>query len=390
MNAHLLTKLDLIWKSVSVKKHAAIMAALTLLGCVAAAQLAPEPPAAQIHAACRAMSAARHAEAEAYAPVEMATAKETFQRMWDDLRRNNQKWFPLRNYANVTKLAILTSLQGEAATLRAGSTRDSLALHSIATMLAVKDKILDVQAAYEEIDMPRAYRGALRHSALLIAESEAAFARENFELAAERAAAALESVSQVSDETVELIDGYFNSMKTWRRWVRETIEYSDTTGQEVIIVDKLAHLCQVYVDGELLAEYPVELGPRWMGQKHRQGDNATPEGKYFITEKKEHAATRYYKALEINYPNKEDSARFIAAQQRGKIPRSAHPGGLIEIHGDGGKGSDWTAGCVALQNDHIDDLYAMTGVGTPVTIVGSLQGLSRKKMNKIATLRGGR
>jgi len=393
MNMHLRATLDLIWKFISLRKHAAITVVATLIGCIgciAAVQMAAAPPRLHVDAARRAMSAARHLQAGIFAPKEMSIAEETWQRTWDGLRETNEKWFLLRDFSKVTKLAALAARQAEAAAFRADAARDSLALHSIATMLAVKDEMLDLHTAYDEIEMPRLYRGALRQSALLIAESEAAFAREDFSRAAERAAAALESVSRVSDQTVDLIEGYFSSMKHWRRWVKETIDYSDSTGSEVIIVDKLAHICQVYVAGELLAEYPIELGPRWMGQKQRQGDNATPEGKYFITEKKANAETRYYKALEINYPNKEDSVRFLAAQQRGRIPASAHPGGLIEIHGDGGKGSDWTAGCVALQNSQMDEIYGMTKVGTPVTIVGSLQGLSRNKMSKIATLRGGR
>jgi hypothetical protein len=43
---------------------------------------------------------------------------------------------------------------------------------------------------------------------------------------------------------------------------------------------------------------------------------------------------------------------------------------LIEIHGHGGRGTDWTQGCVALSNSDMDDLVRYVGVGTPVTIVG--------------------
>jgi hypothetical protein len=43
---------------------------------------------------------------------------------------------------------------------------------------------------------------------------------------------------------------------------------------------------------------------------------------------------------------------------------------LIEIHGEGGRGKDWTQGCVALTNSDIDDLFGRVAIGTPVTIVG--------------------
>jgi lipoprotein-anchoring transpeptidase ErfK/SrfK len=48
---------------------------------------------------------------------------------------------------------------------------------------------------------------------------------------------------------------------------------------------------------------------------------------------------------------------------------------LIEIHGSGGKGADWTAGCIALTNRDMDSLFKFIDIGTPVTIVGSMYEL---------------
>ena len=44
---------------------------------------------------------------------------------------------------------------------------------------------------------------------------------------------------------------------------------------------------------------------------------------------------------------------------------------MIEIHGNGGKGIDWTEGCIALTDKEMDVVYKFARVGTPVTIVGS-------------------
>ena len=55
----------------------------------------------------------------------------------------------------------------------------------------------------------------------------------------------------------------------------------------------------------------------------------------------------------------------------------ARPGGLIEIHGEGGRGEDWTRGCVALSNRDMDDLFRRVAVGTPVTIVGAEDSAGR-------------
>ena len=48
-------------------------------------------------------------------------------------------------------------------------------------------------------------------------------------------------------------------------------------------------------------------------------------------------------------------------------PQYTALGGLIYIHGTGA-GSDWTWGCVALENEYIKELYNAVEIGTPVTI----------------------
>jgi murein L,D-transpeptidase YafK len=117
--------------------------------------------------------------------------------------------------------------------------------------------------------------------------------------------------------------------------------------------------------------FVAELGTNWTADKSRSGDAATPEGRYKVVQKKGAGHSIYYKALLLDYPNAEDRAAFARAKRRGEIPRDATPGGLIEIHGDGGKGRDWTRGCVAVSNDDMDDVFRRAKVGTPVTIVGS-------------------
>ena len=117
----------------------------------------------------------------------------------------------------------------------------------------------------------------------------------------------------------------------------------------------------------VLKTYHVALGRGSAGAKQVVGDNRTPEGKYIIDEKK--ASTKFHKALHISYPNPEDKARAL------KLGKS--PGGDIEIHGlptalawvaSAQHVVDWTAGCIALSNTEIDELWKMVSVGTPVEI----------------------
>jgi len=173
-------------------------------------------------------------------------------------------------------------------------------------------------------------------------------------------------IQQVVDD--QLYD-YQQNRKLWAMWADETVGWSRRTGGVAILVRKIDRRCDVYRGGRLMKSYPAELGLRWMGYKMRRGDNATPEGQYHITKK--NTASQYYKSLEINYPNDEDRSRFVRAKANGWIPKNSAIGGLIMIHGSGGQGKDWTAGCVALQNSDLDEVFRIAEVGTPVTIVGT-------------------
>ena len=119
-----------------------------------------------------------------------------------------------------------------------------------------------------------------------------------------------------------------------------------------------------------------EFGPNWMAHKERAGDKATPEGNYHITSKKAGGGTGYHKAMLLDYPNAEDRARFAQLKRQGLISRRTGIGNLIEIHGNGGRGFDWTSGCVGMRDRDIDDLFRVVGAGTRVTIVGSIEPLS--------------
>jgi murein L,D-transpeptidase YafK len=126
----------------------------------------------------------------------------------------------------------------------------------------------------------------------------------------------------------------------------------------------------VLSQGEPVLDYPVDVGANGIGPKLQQGDRATPEGRYRIVLKKGPGQSLYHKALLLDYPNAEDRRRTAEAGRDGRLRRGADPGGLIEIHGDGGRGRNWTDGCVAVSNADMDVLYERLEVGAWVTIVG--------------------
>ena len=120
-----------------------------------------------------------------------------------------------------------------------------------------------------------------------------------------------------------------------------------------------------------LAAFEVELGSNGLAQKVHAGDRTTPEGRYRVIDRRGPGQTRYHRALMLDYPNSSDRKRWEDARRAGLVPRGAGPGSLIEIHGEGGRGVDWTDGCVALSNVEMDRLFALVPLGAPVTIVGS-------------------
>jgi hypothetical protein len=134
-----------------------------------------------------------------------------------------------------------------------------------------------------------------------------------------------------------------------------------------IIVKKNKRELELYQKCQLVKVFPVDLGENPKGHKLHQGDMRTPEGLYRVIEKRDRGQTKYYLAFMLDYPNENDKVRFEKALTRGLIPKDAGIGGLIEIHGEG-KGVDWTEGCVALINNHMEELFSRIPLGTPVWI----------------------
>lgn len=135
-----------------------------------------------------------------------------------------------------------------------------------------------------------------------------------------------------------------------------------------ILVEKDAHRLSIYdADGGLLKSYPVSLGRSPVGPKRCEGDCKTPEGIYSITAHNPNSA--FYKSLRISYPNEADTAR---ARKDGVAP-----GSDIMIHGmRNGLGflghahllADWTAGCIAVTDEEMDELWRAVHDGTPIEI----------------------
>jgi len=185
------------------------------------------------------------------------------------------------------------------------------------------------------------------------------------------------AVNNISSHYEDRLADYFEAYPYWKTLAEQSISFSKRNSTPVLIVDKMARELLLYRNGKLSKRYPVELGVNWVGDKKQQGDGSTPEGNYKVVDKKQNGQTRYHKAFLLDYPNDEDRLRFARNKKNGAIHPDAKIGNLIEIHGSGGKGTDWTDGCIALQDSHMDELFALCAAGTRVTIVGSTIPLDR-------------
>lgn len=134
-----------------------------------------------------------------------------------------------------------------------------------------------------------------------------------------------------------------------------------------VVVEKSARRLTLLRHGQPLKTYRVALGSSPIGHKEQEGDGRTPEGVYLIDFHK--ADSDFHRALHICYPSADDTRRAAAL--------GVSPGGDIMIHGlRNGTGligaahrlRDWTAGCIAVTDSEIEEIWRAVPDGTPIEI----------------------
>jgi murein L,D-transpeptidase YafK len=157
----------------------------------------------------------------------------------------------------------------------------------------------------------------------------------------------------------------------------------DSKGYHIVVKKSLRQMI-IFMKGKPYKSYKVSLGFSPEGPKSRRGDGRTPEGTYFIVNRNENSA--FYKSILVSYPSPTDAERaeesglvnrwtiksiMSAYQEHVTPPQNTKLGGNICIHGEGRRSrpaKDWTAGCVAVSNREMDEIFSLIPVGTPVTI----------------------
>jgi len=347
---------------------------LIILGLIALAEsLAPNPPLLELNQARIQMEVARKENAEQYALEYYRKAERSWQLTQQARKKENNKWSFNRNYQQVRDLARLTAEQAEIARIISLEFQDSLHTVILIRLSKVKNLISDYLDQYEMVTTKPSIKKQLIQSEQLVREGEMALQTREYYQAIHYIDKAENIIQNATREMSRVISEYFSQIPQWEQWVVASIQESADSQKVVLIVNKMEHYLEVFRDGIQVAQFDIEMGSNWIGHKEYRGDKATPEGHYLIVKKREKRKTIYYKALELNYPNVYDEERFNKNIENGRLPLDAEIGGSIEIHGEGGTGSNWTDGCIALTNSDMDSLFTLVGEGTPVTIVGTLQ-----------------
>lgn len=155
-----------------------------------------------------------------------------------------------------------------------------------------------------------------------------------------------------------------------------------------IVVNKSQRTLSLISNWQLLKSYHIDIGDGGLDDKERRGDHKTPEGEFYITERltieprDEFLGTRWFR---LSYPNVEAAARGLAsglidnatyeqiidAISRGVTPPQNTPlGGGIGIHGGASSelGSDWTYGCIGMNDNDLEVFFDVIPLGTRVII----------------------
>ena len=337
----------------------------------------PQPPEGEVEYARLILSQAASNDAATYSKKLYGEAKALYDSAMTHWESENKRFIYLRNYDIVARFAELSARKAEQATKVSRNNVTDLNIRLKQKLDSLGNLAHQIDKYFASYPLSPEVWNRISKGKMLLKESEVAFKKGQLVQANKKITDSEELLTDSYEKATSHLKGYFKSYPTWKKWADKTIRDSRQNNSYSIIIDKYSRKCLVYFRGVKKYEYNVELGKNWAGDKRIKGDKATPEGMYKIIKKFGSNKTKYHKALLIDYPNEADREDFKKEIANGTLPRSAKIGSLIEIHGDGGRGIDWTEGCVALTDSEMDVIFKIAREGTTVTIIGSMVNLDQ-------------
>jgi murein L,D-transpeptidase YafK len=139
------------------------------------------------------------------------------------------------------------------------------------------------------------------------------------------------------------------------------------TNIDRMFVKKSARQLSIFRDGTQIKTYRIALGQSPVGAKQEEGDMKTPEGIYKIDGR--NSQSSFHLALHISYPSDEDNKRAAAEGVSAGFDIMIHriQNGRVWI-GAYHLWKDWTAGCIAVTDEEIEELWRITPDGTTIEI----------------------
>lgn len=363
-------------KYIRIIMCAAIVIVVTVAGFVLAS-LIPDPPVEQVNAARIALSEAVSNDAHTYSKNLYNDAKSLYDSAMTSWQKENLRFIWFRDYSRAAEFAGMSEQKARQAARISRNNMTDLNILLGQKLEKLNHIAGQIDLRFDGYPLSSEVWSRISKGRMLLRESELAYRKGDFAQAKEKVDSSEFLLVDSYEKAIDHLEGYFASFPKWKQWVDRTIRESRQHQSYAVIIDKYSRKCIVYLGGIKKYEYNVELGKNWVGDKREKGDKATPEGMYRVVRKFGIGRTKYHKALLIDYPNETDKVEFRKAVADGTLPATARIGSLIEIHGDGGKGYDWTEGCIALTNEEMDVVYRIAREGMPVTIVGSTVSLDK-------------
>jgi len=365
-------KLRKVWRNVLIITITILFIPLIIFLLV---RFTPQPPVSEMEYARETLSKAYKNHAGTYSSKLFTEARALYDSAMGNWQKENKRFIFFRDYDKVARFAELSADKASEAIEYSKTSSTSLRIKLKHKIDSLNNIAADLDQIFTSYPLSPEIRSWISRGKLLLKESELAYKKGDYFHANNKMTDSEYLLSSSYENAILNLKEYFRSFPVWKRWAERTIKESKQNSGYSIIIDKFSRKCLVYFSGIKKYEYNVELGKNWVGDKRVKGDMATPEGMYNVTKKLEKSRTKYYKALMLDYPNETDIEEFHQEIANGTLPKSSIIGGLIEIHGSGGRWIDWTEGCIALTDSEMDVIYKIARIGTPVTIVGSLTDL---------------
>lgn len=332
----------------------------------------PEPPANDISYARICLSRASKKKALLYSKKDYRQAQVCYDSAMFLWKKENEKFLWFRDYSKVAQYAQKSAILACKATKTSGTASKNLIINLKYKIDSLKILLENTHDFFNRVPLSDEIRQKISKGKILYREGILEFENGSYLQSEKKINLANDFLNLAYHSTYNELKEYFKSQPYWERLVEKTISKTSKNQSKAIIIDKFARKLYVYHLGKKKYEFDAEFGRNWMKRKIMKNDKATPEGTYYVKNKLAQNKTKYFRALLLNYPNEEDIERFNHEKKAGNIKAGTPIGNLIEIHGNGGKGIDWTDGCVALSDSDMLKVFNYIEPNTTVVIVGSI------------------